>query len=180
MLSGWVNHYSPDSFVSQQGVPKMRPLIRQRTRWFQGHITCWHHIPALMGKKSPVIARTDTIYYLLAPVLIFMFLPSSLIFLAWSIYFLVSGASSVVLSPLNYLPVFIAWYLFSFGALPTVVWTFWREEKEISAWKAFLWAHIFSFFYVIWFVAGCQAIYRIVRGQGGWAKTARTEELRRI
>lgn len=177
MLSGWVNHYSPDSFVSQQGVPKLRALIRQRTRWFQGHITCWHFIPALIGRTSPVIARTDTIYYLLAPVLIFMFLPSSLIFLAWSIYFLVSGASSVVLSPLNYLPVFIAWYLFSFGALPTVVWTFWREEKEISAWKAFLWAHIFSFFYVIWFVAGCKAIYRIARGHGAWAKTARTEEL---
>lgn len=179
MLSGWVNHYSPDSFVSQQGLPKMRALIRQRTRWFQGHITCWHHIPALMGRKSPVIARTDTIYYLLAPVLVFLFLPSLLIFMFWSIYFLVSGASSVVLSPLNYLPVLVAWYLLSFGALPTVVWTFWREEKEISAWKAFLWAHIFSFFYVIWFVAGCKAIYRIVRGQGAWAKTARTEELPR-
>ena len=177
MLSGWVNHYCADTFVSQQGVPHIRPLIRQRTRWFQGHISCWQHIPALMGRNSPLIARSDTIYYLLAPVLIFMFLPSSLVFMAWSIYFLFSGAASVVLSPLNFLPVVVAWYLFSFGALPAVVWTFWREEKEISPWKAFLWAHIFSFFYVIWFIAGCKAVYRTVRGQGGWAKTARTEEL---
>ncbi|MCL4472700.1 MAG: DUF2334 domain-containing protein [Actinobacteria bacterium] len=176
MLKGWNNRYCPDSFVSQQGVPKMRPLVRQRTRWFQGHITCWRHIPSLLAGKTSTMARTDTIYYLLAPILVFMFLPSSILFIFWSIYFLVSGASTVVLSPLSYIPVLVVWYLFSFGALPTVVWTFWREEKEISAWKAFLWAHVFSFFYVIWFVAGCIAVYRLARGQGSWAKTARTEE----
>ncbi len=177
MLKGWENHYCADTFVSQQGVPKLRPLIRQRTRWFQGHITCWRHIPTLIGRNAPVMARTDTVYYLLAPVLVFMFLPGSLLFLFWSVYFLATGAATVALSPWNYIPVVVAWYLFSFGALPTVVWAFWREEKEISAWKAFLWAHVFAFFYVIWFVAGCIAVYRLSRGQGSWAKTARTEEL---
>lgn len=177
MLGGWQNHYSPDTFVSQQGVTNMRALIRQRTRWFQGHITCWRHIPALLARKSPTLARTDTIYYLLAPVLVFLFMPGSIMFIFWSIYFVVTGASSLLLNPLNYIPAVLVWYLFSFGALPTVVWTFWREEKDISAWRAFLWAHIFAFFYVIWFVAGVKAIYRLARGEGAWAKTARTEEL---
>lgn len=176
MLAGWQNHYCADSFVSQQGVPAMKPLIRQRTRWFQGHITCWRHIPALMARKAPIVARTDTIYYLLAPVLVFLFMPGSIMFIFWSIYFLLTGAGDAALNPLNYLPAVLVWYLFSFGALPTVVWTFWREEKEMSAWKAFLWAHVFSFFYVIWFIAGVKAIYRLARGQGAWAKTARTKE----
>lgn len=176
MMKGWQNHYCSNSFASQQGVPRLRPLIRQRTRWFQGHITCWRYIPALLARQESVVSRTDTIYYLLAPVLVFMFLPGSMLFIFWSIYFLATGASSVVLSPLNYIPVLIAWYLFSFGALPTVVWTFWREEKEISAWKAFLWAHVFAFFYVIWFIAGCKAVYRLALGRGVWAKTARTSE----
>jgi hypothetical protein len=176
MLAGWQNHYCPDSFVAQQGVLRLIPLIRQRTRWFQGHLTCWRHIPALLARRGPVIARTDTIYYLLAPVLVFLFLPSSILFVFWSIYFLATGATAVAVSPWSYLPALVVWYLFSFGALPTVVWTFWREEKGMSAPRAFLWAHLFSFFYVIWFIAGCKAVYRMARGEGSWAKTARTKE----
>jgi hypothetical protein len=71
----------------------------------------------------------------------------------------------------------LVWYLFSFGAVPTVVWTFWREEKDMSGWKAFLWAHIFSFFYVFWFFAGIKAVIRLARGEGSWAKTSRVEEV---
>lgn len=176
MLKGWRNHYCPDSFVSQQGVPRLRPLIRQRTRWFQGHLTCWRHIPSLLARRESVVARTDTIYYLLAPILVFLFLPSSILFIIFSIYYLTTGASTIMASPATYLPAILIWYLFSFGALPTVVWTFWREEKGMSATKAFLWAHLFAFFYIIWFIAGCRAIYRLALGKGSWAKTARTAE----
>lgn len=177
MLIGWQNHYCPKTFVAQQGVPELRPLINQRTRWFQGHTTCWRHIPALLTREGPVLARTDTVYYLLAPMLVFLFLPATIMFVFWSVYFLVTGASNLLDDPFQYIPVVLVWYLFSFGALPTVVWTFWREEKDMSASRAFLWAHIFSFFYAIWFVAGCKAVYRLARGQGSWAKTARTEEM---
>ena len=42
----------------------------------------------------------------------------------------------------------------------------------MSAGRAFLWAHVFSFFYVIWFIAGVKAIYRLARGEGGWLTPA--------
>ncbi len=176
MLSGWENHYCSDTFISQQGVPEMRPLIKQRTRWFQGHLTCWRHIPALSKMDGPLSARIDTIYYLLAPLMVFIFLPSSLLFVFWTFFFLLSGASSVMVDPVKFLPTAIVWYMFSFGAVPTVVWTFWREEKDMSGVKAFIYAHVFAFFYVVWFVAGVKAIYRLARGEGSWVKTARTDE----
>lgn len=177
MLAGWANHYSPDTFVAQQGVPRLKPLIRQRTRWFQGHLTCWRHIPELVANhRTGALARTDTIYYLLAPALVFFFLPASILFIVGTVYLILTGATSVLASPWQYLPAIGLWYLFSFGALPAVVWTFYREEKEIGPWRAFLWAHVFSFFYVIWFFAGCKAIWRLAMGHGSWAKTARTEE----
>ena len=155
----------------------MKPLVRQRTRWFQGHLSCWRHIPTLIASNEiGVLARTDTIYYLLAPSLVFLFMPASFLFIIGTVYLIFSGATSVLTSPLEYLPAILIWYLISFGALPAVVWSFYREDKEISAWRAFLWAHVFSFFYVIWFVAGCKAIWRLARGEGSWAKTARTEE----
>jgi cellulose synthase/poly-beta-1,6-N-acetylglucosamine synthase-like glycosyltransferase/uncharacterized protein YdaL len=177
MLDGWSNHYCPDTFVSQQGVPKLRPLVRQRTRWFQGHLSCWRHIPAIFASsRIQTLARTDTIYYLLAPSLVFFFMPASIMFVIGSLYLLATGAASVLVSPLQYLPVILLWYLFSFGALPAVVWTFYREEKDIGPWRAFIWAHVFSFFYVIWFIAGCKAIWRLAHGQGSWVKTARMED----
>ena len=176
MLAGWENHYCSDTFISQQGVPEMRPLIKQRTRWFQGHMTCWRHIPALASLDGPLSARIDTIYYLLAPLMVFIFLPSSLLFVFWTIFFILSGASSVIVDPVEFFPTAIVWYIFSFGAVPTVVWTFWREEKEMSGVKAFIYAHVFAFFYVVWFVAGVKAIYRLARGEGSWVKTARSDE----
>lgn len=178
MLQGWQNHYCSYTFVSQQGVPTMRALIRQRTRWFQGHLTCWRHIPALTQRHARATARVDTIYYLLAPLMVFVFLPSSLMFILWSVYFIATGASSLTFSPLDYIPAILMWYLFSFGAVPTVVWTFWREEKDMSGWKAFLYAHLFSFFYIFWFLAGVNAVVRLARGEGSWAKTSRVEEAR--
>ncbi len=176
MLAGWENHYCAETFISQQGVPELRPLIKQRTRWFQGHLTCWRHIPALMEREGSLSARIDTIYYLLAPLMVFLFLPSSLLFVFWSVYYVLSGALAVDFDPASLLPTIFIWYLFSFGAVPTVVWTFWREEKDMSAARAFFWAHVFAFFYVIWFVAGIKAIYRLARGEGSWVKTARTRE----
>lgn len=176
MLNGWQNHYCARTFVSQQGVPTMRPLIRQRTRWFQGHLTCWRHIPALSARHKQMSARIDTIYYLLAPLMVFIFLPSSLLFVLWSLYFIATGMTTITFSPQDYIPAILVWYLFSFGAVPTVVWTFWREEKEISGWKAFFWAHVFSFFYVFWFVAGINAVVRLARGEGSWEKTRRVKE----
>ncbi|RJQ44248.1 MAG: DUF2334 domain-containing protein [Gaiellales bacterium] len=177
MLKGWQNHYCSNTFVAQQGVPTMKALIRQRTRWFQGHLTCWRHIPALSYRHKEPSARIDTIYYLLAPLMVFVFLPSSLLFIMWSVYFIATGASSLTFSPLDYIPAILIWYLFSFGAVPTVVWTFWREEKDMSGWKAFLWAHIFSFFYIFWFLAGIKAVIRLARGEGSWVKTGRVREV---
>jgi cellulose synthase/poly-beta-1,6-N-acetylglucosamine synthase-like glycosyltransferase len=176
MLRGWQNHYCSRTFVSQQGVPTMKALIRQRTRWFQGHLTCWRHIPAISHRHKQTSARIDTIYYLLAPLMVFIFLPSSVLFVLWSVYFIATGATSLTFSPLDYIPAMIIWYLFSFGAVPTVVYTFWREEKDMKGWKAFLWAHVFSFFYVFWFIAGIKAVIRLARGEGSWSKTTRVEE----
>lgn len=176
MLKGWQNHYCPRTFVAQQGVPTMEALIRQRTRWFQGHLTCWRHIPALSYRHKQASARVDTIYYLLAPLMVFVFLPSSLLFIFWSVYFIATGASSLTFSPLDYVPAILVWYLFSFGAVPTVVWTFWREDKDMSRSRAFLWAHVFSFFYIFWFMAGIKAVVRLARGEGSWAKTGRVHE----
>lgn len=45
--AGWVNRVCVETCVAQQAVTRLRPLLRQRTRWVQGHYSCWSHLPAL-------------------------------------------------------------------------------------------------------------------------------------
>src|ERR1700761_5217260 len=37
-VAGWRLLSAPRAYVSQQGVPTLKALIRQRTRWYQGHL----------------------------------------------------------------------------------------------------------------------------------------------
>ncbi len=45
--AGWINRVCVETCVAQQAVTRPRALLRQRTRWVQGHYSCWSHLPAL-------------------------------------------------------------------------------------------------------------------------------------
>lgn len=177
MMAGWENHFAGNTFVAQQAVTRLRPLIRQRSRWFQGHVTCWSHIPKILTGNIRLATRIDTIYYLLGIMLVFLFFPASLLFLLTIFAVLLSGASTfgdVFYG--GFWPYIVFLYLLSFGPLPLLAYIYWREDGGMSLPKALLRAHIFSVVYYIWFVSGCIAIYRIAVGHHSWAKTARTTE----
>ena len=56
IAAGWRNEYCPSVAVHQQGVVELRRLIRQRTRWFQGHLQSWKLIPLVL-RRVPGRAR---------------------------------------------------------------------------------------------------------------------------
>lgn len=63
---GWETRFTNQCFVHQQGLNKWRPLLRQRTRWIQGHYQCWNRIPALlMNDKVKFATKVDLTAYLL-------------------------------------------------------------------------------------------------------------------
>ncbi|MWB98328.1 glycosyltransferase family 2 protein [Agromyces seonyuensis] len=67
--SGWRGSHSNEASIHQQGVPGLRRLYRQRTRWAQGG---WQSIALLAGvgrTGGPLVGRIDAVYYLLTPVL---------------------------------------------------------------------------------------------------------------
>lgn len=55
--------------VSQQGLPGLRRLYRQRTRWAQGNWQCLPMLGDVGRLRAGLIARIDNVYYLLTPVL---------------------------------------------------------------------------------------------------------------
>jgi 1,2-diacylglycerol 3-beta-glucosyltransferase len=70
---GWRNRLCPHTHVAQQAVTAPRRLLRQRTRWVQGHYTCWNHLPSLWRARSvPLFTRLDLSLHLFLAVAILL------------------------------------------------------------------------------------------------------------
>ena len=85
-LLGWELDCAADTWVSQQGLESTRGLLRQRTRWYQGHMICARKTMQLW--RSPRVARRtalETTLYLMTPC--FMLLPWSIAFTLGLLYF---------------------------------------------------------------------------------------------
>ena len=68
---GWRNRFCPRACVAQQALNQVRPLLRQRTRWTQGHYSCWQHLPLLWRARGVALTtRIDLSLYLVLVVFV--------------------------------------------------------------------------------------------------------------
>jgi cellulose synthase/poly-beta-1,6-N-acetylglucosamine synthase-like glycosyltransferase len=148
-------------------------LVRQRTRWFQGHIQSWRLVPTIL-RATPSPARADLLYHLSSPALL---LVASLL----TASFLVSLGGSVLLaiggvSP--WTPWLISAYVLAFGPSCAYGYVYWRCERTegASLLRVLAWAHLYVAYGLMWYAAGWRAVSRVVRRQTGWAKTERSAE----
>lgn len=173
-IAGWENRFCGESAVDQQGVSSLRQLLRQRTRWAQGHLQCWRLVPAILRSRLPTVTVLDLCYYLLAPAFLYV----------WSIIFTLM----VFLTPLymaqnphiwlniNGAVLAVTLWLVSVGPAMFMVGIYRRRGGELSPARALLFAHLLPLYNYIWYVAQWRALYRIVRRRRGWTKTARVRE----
>ena len=177
LTAGWVNRFCPTTHVEQQAVTSLRRLIRQRARWFQGHLQCWKRIPGLLRSSLPPGTTADLVQHLLSPALV---LATSLLLLS---LFVGLGAAAAT-SPLGFAHAIIGgggmrlfvWYLLAFGIAHFYEFTYWMREDSVSYPQALFYAHAYSIYSYFWFLAGWRAVGRIVSRRSSWAKTSRTAE----
>ncbi len=67
LASGWRSRQEVRAVVEQQGVPGIRALLRQRTRWSQGNLQALDLVGAMWRSPFPRLARVGEILYLLMP-----------------------------------------------------------------------------------------------------------------
>ena len=178
-LRGWELDCAAAVWVSQQGVETARALLRQRTRWYQGHMICARKAMGLW--RSPLVARhtaLETTLYLITPC--FVMLPWSIAFtlgLAYLAYNLVHH-SALPFDGVGVQALFYAgfWYLLTF--LPPVVLglLYARRSEHEHTLSAIVKGHIHVFYAYINMAAGWRALGRIALGRNGWSKTARIPE----
>ena len=59
VLQGQRIRFCPATAVWQEAVPSLRPLVRQRSRWLQGHLVCWEYLPRVLRASLPLTTRLD-------------------------------------------------------------------------------------------------------------------------
>jgi len=64
-LAGWEIRYCEEATVWEEAIPRLRDLLRQRIRWFEGAIRCLgDYLPAILLGRLPVFKRLDLIFLL--------------------------------------------------------------------------------------------------------------------
>jgi len=179
LVAGWRLTSTPHAHVSQQGVEHLGPLIRQRTRWFQGHMTCATRLPELWRSDAlPGAPFVEVSAYLLGPLL--LVLPWSILF-TWGVaetfrrFATTAAVVGPLHGPLGRIAILVTWYLVSLapnlaGALV------YRRRTGASLVRCLALAHALIAFNYVTFLATWKAVARIARGQHGWAKTVRHVE----
>lgn len=176
LVAGWQNHYCPTAAVNQQAVTSIRRWLRQRARWFQGHLQCWRLLPLILRSSLPMRSVTDMVWYLTLPVavLITPIAGLPLLFVFLSMLALSPAAALGQLLGDHGLPL-IAVYVLSFGQSYLCAYVYWMQGR-VSAGRALLLAHAFEAYSHLWLVSGWWALWNVARRKRGWAKTARVAE----
>ena len=178
-LRGWELDCAAAAWVSQQGVETVGALLRQRTRWYQGHMICarkamdlWH---------SPRVDRRtalETTIYLITPA--FVMLPWSIAF-TLGLGFLAYNLVHHTVIPFDGVGVQVAfyatfWYVLTFLPPAVLGLVYARRTDGETALAAVGKGHVHVFYAYINMAAGWRALTRIALGRHGWAKTARVAE----
>ncbi|HWJ98637.1 MAG TPA: glycosyltransferase family 2 protein [Acidimicrobiales bacterium] len=180
LTNGWKLTTTDEAHVTQQGVEQIRPLIKQRTRWYQGHMTCGRRLPELWRSRAlPHGAVLEVTAYLAVPWL--QVLPWSILFHLgiWQTYQTISGkgwevfGTSVVAQVVG----MVLWYLLIF--FPNIVngSLYFRRVRSTGLIKSLALGHLLILAAYISYAACWRALYRMVVGRTGWDKTRRAQEM---
>jgi cellulose synthase/poly-beta-1,6-N-acetylglucosamine synthase-like glycosyltransferase len=176
---GWRTTTTTKAYVDQQGVESYSRLLRQRTRWYQGHLSCITRLPELWGSdRLGQVGLIEVTSYLLVPWLIV--LPWSILqqFVLYEVLF--NSGRAVFASNLGSVPWIIGyaglWYAISF--LPNLVigLVYARRTRAVRLRTALALGHLMILWNYVGYIASWRAIARMVGGHRGWDKTARTSD----
>jgi 1,2-diacylglycerol 3-beta-glucosyltransferase len=180
IAGGWRITTTTRGYVSQQAVDTYRRLLRQRTRWYQGHMTCLGRLPKLWSAYRDVnqVALMEVTSYLLVPWLIV--LPWSIL-QQWIFYQLAVRSGRGILAtdvgPLKWrIGYLVMFYLISFLPNLLIGITYSRRTRAVSIGRALLLAHLMIIWNYVGYVATWRALGRMIRGRRGWVKTTRALE----
>jgi len=173
ICAGWQIRYCRDVAVHQQGLVSVRRLLRQRSRWFQGHLQAWRQIGSVV-RNAPLRTVPHLLHMLMVPILLL----ANITLMAALLAMLAGIAESAnVRLALAHPSVVLDWYWLTFAlAIFLTVSVYARREHGLTPWRVILLGHAFAIYSLLWMVAGYWALGRILLSKRGWQKTDRLPE----
>ena len=150
----------PTAVVHRPGLLDLRQVIDQRSRWFGGRLRAWRLVPTILRGKDTRLAD-DMIRQVSVP-----FLPVVASLLSASFVVSVMAAVADILhgrGPLTWW--LAATYVAAVGPSVAVLWRYWRQEraKGLTLPTACGYAHVYAVYSLLWGVAACHAVWRLLR-----------------
>jgi len=172
--AGWRTRFCHTTYVDQQGLASWRPLLRQRTRWIQGHYQCWRHLGGLAAaRKVPLAARLDLMLYLV------LVLTVLLVSFTVTVGFLGAlGVVDVVNDFLTFVPYGPPRRFASLALSVLPVMVFMATYQRHSA-HPFRWvevpaaALVFTAYGYVWLFVSLRALANLALRRNAWVKTPR-------
>lgn len=178
-LAGWRLRFCPTAWVAQEGVTRLRPLARQRTRWTQGHYQCWRYLGRIFAARDlRVVQRADSLAYLLLILLVVLVTVMAVIQLL---------AIGQVLQPTDE---FLGWMGNGFAYRATIFLLSWLPvfllldtyqrfaQAPLARWELPAYCLFFAVYVYIWAIATARAWTRMLLGRTAWTKTPRVADAR--
>ena len=172
--AGWRTRFCHTTYVNQQGLEQWRPLLKQRTRWIQGHYQCWKHlIPLATARRARLATRIDLMIYLILVVTVVLvsFTVGVGILAAAGVVEVSNGFLSGV--PDGSLRRAVSLLL---SVLPVLIFmaTYQRHSGRPYRWfeiPAF--AVVFTLYTYVWLLTTIRALARLAFRRNSWVKTPR-------
>lgn len=176
LLAGSRTAYCHDTSVIQEGVPRVVPLVRQRSRWAQGSMQCLSYLREILRTRHLTAGGTlEIAYFLFSPWVqlvggvVYATLFSSAAYYAFTDplgvgHWWGGGAWGLV-------PLFLL-----FGVSPFLIWAFMyrsRVRPELSLWRALGLGLVNALYVYFHQAATWWAFYRVMTARTDWKKTVR-------
>ncbi|KQS68547.1 glycosyltransferase family 2 protein [Modestobacter sp. Leaf380] len=175
LLTGGRTEYCDETFVAQTGLPRVRPLLRQRSRWAQGGMQCSRYLWRIIcSPRVSLPGALEIAYYLWVPwsqLLGSVVFPAAMAVQVWYMTHTGDGVGSWWSGG--------AWGLVPlaalFGVLPHVVWgPVYRSRSggSVTRRRAVALGLLNVAYAYLLQVAVWWAFTRILRGRRDWKKTS--------
>jgi cellulose synthase/poly-beta-1,6-N-acetylglucosamine synthase-like glycosyltransferase len=179
IAAGWRITTTTHGYVDQQGVDTVARLLRQRTRWYQGHMDSMRRLPELWrSSRVGEVAILEVTSYLLVPWLIV--LPWSVL-QQWIIFRMLTGSGhGIFATDLGGLPwqlsYAVLWYLLSFAPNLLIGFIYARRTRAVTLKRALGLGHLMIIWNYVGYVAVWRAMFRMIFRRTNWTKTTRSSE----
>jgi len=179
IAAGWRVTTTTNGYVDQQAVDTFPRLLRQRTRWYQGHMDSIRLLPQLWKSNINEVAILEVTSYLLVPWLIV--LPWSIL-QQWIFFQIFAGSGQGIFASglggwsfqVTYA---LLWYLLSFAPNLMIGYIYARRTHAVSLGRALVLGHLMIAWNYIGYLAAWRALFRMARGRSDWSKTTRSNEM---